>query len=89
MKWNLVYDERVVKDIQGIGTKEIFRIKEKIEWLCDNCEEIPHQSLEGKRFNHKYKLRVGDYRVIYSLNPKQRILTIEHIGHHSSVYKLK
>jgi|GEM_PF-6233822 len=38
MKWDIQYDERVSKDVQDIGGKELSRIKNKIEWLSEHCD---------------------------------------------------
>jgi len=38
-----------------------------------------------------YSLRVGDYRVIYTLNPLERkvyLLLVGHIGHRKWIYKV-
>ncbi len=88
-KYRIEYLETALEDIQGIGTRESKTIRTKIEWLSLHCGKIPHQALEGKRFRKKFKLRVGDYRVIYSLNTNLKIILIEIIGHRSKIYKEK
>lgn len=43
------------------------RILNKIQWLSVNFEQITPLSLTGQWLGF-YKLRVGDYRVIYELD---------------------
>lgn len=88
-KYKVEYLETALEDIHGIGTREYRAIQAKIEWLSLHYDRIPHQALEGKRFRKKFKLRVGDYRVIYSLNKNLKIILIEIIGHRSKIYKEK
>lgn len=40
------------------------RIFDKLKWLIDNVDSIEHLHLKGK-YSGLYKLKVGDYRVIY------------------------
>lgn len=42
--------------------------------------------LPGELRNY-YKLRVGDYRIIYSFNPKQNLIQVVKIEHRQGVYK--
>ena len=34
-----------------------------------------------------YRLRVGDYRVLYTVNEKERILEVYAIGHRKDIYR--
>jgi mRNA interferase RelE/StbE len=61
------------------------RILNKIRWLSDNFDDINPQSLTAD-LSGLSKLRVGDYRVIYSFNVDIQIITIHKIGHRRDVY---
>ncbi len=61
-------------------------IANKIDWLSQNMESIIPLSLTGK-FAGKYKLRVGDWRVIYSFEHSSRLITVYAVRHRSEVYK--
>ncbi|MDI6744700.1 MAG: type II toxin-antitoxin system RelE/ParE family toxin [Thermodesulfovibrionales bacterium] len=62
-------------------------VVDKIDWLSKNIESIIPAPLKGK-FKGKYKLRVGDWRVIYSFNHSPQIITIYAVRHRSEVYKI-
>jgi mRNA interferase RelE/StbE len=62
------------------------RILNRIKWLSMHVEDINHKSLTG-RLRGTYKLRIGDYRVIYELSRETSLLTIRFIGHRSEIYK--
>ena len=34
-----------------------------------------------------YRLRVGDYRIVYTIDDTIKIVDVTHIGHRSSIYK--
>ena len=60
------------------------RVLTKVTWLGKNfagvVPENLHRDLKGL-----YKLRVGDYRVVYSI--RNNFITIEKIGHRRDIYK--
>ena len=45
----------------------------------------PHQALKGEQFRGLYKLRVGDWRLIYKLHDKECLFVT--LGHRSEVYR--
>ncbi|MBE9089208.1 type II toxin-antitoxin system RelE/ParE family toxin [Microcystis aeruginosa LEGE 11464] len=59
------------------------RILNKIEWLAINFEQITPLPLT-REWSGFYKLRVGDYRVIYEFDRESRIII--RVGHRSEVY---
>ena len=62
------------------------RIIRKIEWLGENFDLIKPVSLKGK-LSSFYKMRVGDYRVIYTVDKEKFRLTVHFVGHRKEVYK--
>ena len=59
----------------------------KIAWLAQNIEAIVPVPLKG-RFKGMYKLRVDDWRVVYSFEQYPQIITICAVRHRSEVYKV-
>jgi mRNA interferase RelE/StbE len=62
------------------------RIINRIEWFSENIESsspIPLQS----RLSGFYKLRIGDWRVIYEISKKTETIFIHKIGHRKDIYK--
>jgi len=74
-----------LRDLENIDTVIAARVVRKVAWLGDNfptlVPEKLHQNLKGL-----YKLRVGDYRVMYSVHAN--MLIIEAIGHRRNVYEV-
>jgi mRNA interferase RelE/StbE len=61
------------------------RIIDKINWLANNAEAIRPKHLTGD-LRGLYKLREGDYRIIYGVLKKEKIIIIHLIGHRRDVY---
>jgi len=62
------------------------RILTKTKWLSENIDQITPKPLTGA-LKGLLKLRVGDYRVIYSINPQKLLVTVHMIGHRGDVYR--
>lgn len=57
-----------------------------MDWLSQNFEVINPQPLKGK-FQGMYKLVIGDWRVIYTADFTNKIITVYLVGHRREVYK--
>lgn len=63
------------------------RIFKKIRWLAENFDGISPEPLTGD-WQGFYKLRVGDYRVIYMIQSgEQNVITVHFVRHRREVYK--
>jgi mRNA interferase RelE/StbE len=67
---------------KGVGR----RIVERVNWLAANLDEIRPEALTGDLVG-LYKLRVGDYRVIYEIIRKEKTIVIHAIGHRREIYR--
>lgn len=61
------------------------RVKKRIDSLSDNPRPAGVQKLEG--IEDLYRIRVGDYRVIYQIQDKALLILVVKIGHRREVYR--
>lgn len=61
------------------------RIKPKIKALSVEPRPDGVKKLKGKE--NSYRIRVGDYRVVYEIFDDVLIVKVLEIGHHSDIYK--
>ena len=80
------WTEASLKDLNGLDKTITQRIIKKISWLSHNFENIIPESL-SQELKGAYKLRIGDWRVVYSL--EDNVIVIQFIGHRSKIYKIK
>lgn len=83
--YTLVFTARASRSLNRLDRSVADRILSKLEWLAENAELINHAPLSGQWSGH-YRLRVGDYRVIYSLDSEGRLIVVEIVGHRREVY---
>ncbi len=50
-------------------------------------EPRPHGVAKLKGEIDRYRLRVGDYRIVYEIDDAARVLTVTTLGHRSVVYR--
>ena len=62
------------------------RIAERINWLAANLDSIRPEALTGDLLG-LYKLRVGDYRVIYEVIRNEKTIVIHAVGHRREIYR--
>ncbi len=62
------------------------RILKKLHWLAENFDSLRPEPLTGP-FSGLFKLRVGDYRIIYQVNREKKLLTVRLVGHRREIYE--
>ena len=62
------------------------RIIEKLKWLIQNIEIVQLLPLHGK-YSGLFKLKVGDWRVIYGANHNEKVITVHRVGHRREIYR--
>jgi mRNA interferase RelE/StbE len=85
MSYSIEYESEALADLEKLSPNIRKRIVNKIEWLAQNFEQITPQLLTGDWAGF-YKLRVGDYRIIYQIDLSEKIIMIDVVGHRREVY---
>ena len=75
-----------VKEISALSDQLITRLAEKIEDLARKPRPIGSRKLRG--FKDLWRIRVGDYRVVYIIDDKEKLVSITRIAHRREVYDL-
>lgn len=62
------------------------RVLDKLKWFLQNIGAVNFKPLDGN-LSGLYKLRVGDWRVIYEVNHNDKVVTVHKVGHRKEIYK--
>jgi mRNA interferase RelE/StbE len=73
------------KELQTLPIDVAERVLEKIETLALNARPAGSKKLSGAK--DLWRLRVGDYRVVYKIDDNSRIIDIAIIRHRKAVYR--
>lgn len=85
MSYIIEYEPEALADLEKLTQAVRERVVKKINWLAENFDRVNPQSLTAD-LSGFFKLRVGDYRVIYEFNREEEIIFIDRIGHRREVY---
>ncbi len=84
--YSLRFKPTVEKDLLSIPRPMVSKILSRIDQLPVN--PFPSQSLKLHGAEHLYRLRVGDYRVVYEVDPESVAIVIHHVRHRRDVYRI-
>jgi mRNA interferase RelE/StbE len=84
MGYKIQIPNSVVKEIKKIPERDRKRIVKAIEDL--SREPLPHDTKKLKGFEF-YRIRVGDYRIIYSVENSKLVILIIKVAHRREVYR--
>ena len=69
--WEIKLTKTAFDDFQKLPKPIAKSIKRKLIWLKNNFENISHLPLKGE-LKGLFKLRIGDYRIIYSIDWEEK-----------------
>ncbi len=72
------------KDLDNLPDKIALPISNQINKLSNNPFGQNSKKLEGGK---GYRIRIGDYRVVYTADKKNRVIYITKIGHRREIYR--
>ena len=73
------------KDLRAIDRQWIPRILVAIEALAGEPQPIGCKKLAGSE--HTYRIRVGDYRVIYDIHDDELVIFVVRVRHRRDAYR--
>ncbi len=72
------------KELKNLPNKELKRVIEKISSLATNPRPTECKKLSG---DEKYRVRIGNYRILYSIEDNILTIFIIKVGHRKNVYE--
>jgi len=83
-KYKIEIKESVVKEFNSIPKKDLKKIVQKIRSLSDNPRPNGCVKISGQE---RYRIRQGDYRILYSIENEILVVYVIKIGHRKEVYR--
>ena len=84
-KYKISVKKSAVKELVDIPKKELQKIIKKIQALSSNPRPQGTQKLSHKE---QFRIRRGDYRIIYSIHDDDLTVHIIKVGHRKEIYRL-
>jgi mRNA interferase RelE/StbE len=72
------------KELRKIPSADLSRLIERIIALAGNPRPQGSQKLSAEE---KYRIRQGDYRIVYAVDDHEKAVVIVKIGHRKDIYR--
>jgi mRNA interferase RelE/StbE len=72
------------RELRAVPRRDPGRVAARIRGLADDPRPPGCEKLSGE---DRYRLRQGDYRVVYAVDGERRIVEVVKIGHRREVYR--
>ena len=82
--YKLIVSNAVKADLRSIENHSLGRILDAIRSLA--VDPLPSGCRKLKGAQSSYRIRVGDYRIIYDVDAANRAVTIFHVRHRRDAY---
>lgn len=84
MSYTVFVERYAQKQIMKLDKKAVPVIKAAIAGLADNPRPQGYIKLKGEE---AYRIRVGNYRIIYEIDDGKITVTVVAIGHRKDIYR--
>lgn len=75
----------VERDFLSMPKSAVGRVLNRIDQLKDN--PFPRHASKLLGAERLYRIRVGDYRVVYKVDTAEKLIVIQHVRHRREVYR--
>jgi mRNA interferase RelE/StbE len=83
--YEILFQPSVEKDLRKLSAENYERVMVRTETLAS--DPFPTQSVKLKGTEGLYRVRVGDYRIVYEVDPEAHCILIHYIRHRRDVYR--
>jgi mRNA interferase RelE/StbE len=82
--YSLLIKRSAAKELEGLPLKDRRRIVRRIQNLATDPRPAGVEKLTGE---DKYRLRQGDYRILYTIDDAARMIVVVKLGQRGDVYR--
>ncbi len=87
MSYRITFNRAYIKDLRSIPEHARRQIREKVLALAANPRPDGCKKLRGEFDPPLFRIRCGDYRVVYSIDDGVLLVLIIEVGHRKDIYK--
>jgi mRNA interferase RelE/StbE len=85
MSYLIEFSKKAEKQFQALPQSIQERLVPPINALAENPRPPKEKKLVGEE--NQYRIRVGDYRIVYQIDDQLLLVLVLKIGHRSEVYR--
>lgn len=85
VSYEMRFSKSFEKDLRALSRQMIPVIVNKVLKLSD--QPRPPQSRKLKGTEDEFRLRIGDYRVFYTIDDSRKLIIVFHVAHRREAYR--
>jgi mRNA interferase RelE/StbE len=82
--YSILITRSAAKELEAVPAKDRKRVVTRIRLLADDPRPAGAEKLSGE---DKYRVRQGNYRILYEIVDETLVVTVVRIGHRREVYR--
>ena len=82
--YSLVIKKSAERELRVLPKADVRRVTERIRGLAPNPRPPGNEKLSGQE---RYRIRQGDYRIVYAVDDDRHAVEVVKIGHRREVYR--
>ena len=82
--YKVYFRKSAAKELEKLPKAALRKIIKKIERLSDEPRPAGCEKLSGQEL---YRVRQGDYRIVYSIQDNELTIWVIKVGHRKNIYK--
>jgi mRNA interferase RelE/StbE len=84
-KYAVVFAKSARKELESLPDRVVERILPRIEALIDSPRPVGCRKLAGEET--LWRIRIGDYRVVYSVDDEEQLVDVIAVRHRKDAYR--
>lgn len=82
--YDLVVKKSAERELRALPKHDLRRVTKRLQDLSYNPRSPGCEKLSG---HDQYRIRQGDYRIVYAIDDAAHVVTLVKIGHRREVYR--
>ncbi|MEK7847294.1 MAG: type II toxin-antitoxin system RelE/ParE family toxin [Chloroflexota bacterium] len=83
--YEVYLERRAERDLKRLPEEQFQRVASQLKALADNPRPVGSRKLSGSK--SYWRVRVGDYRIVYEIDDEVRAVRVMRVRHRGKVYR--
>lgn len=85
MSYRVEFAKQAIKQLNALPMREKQQLESKIDALAAEPRPAGVKKLQGQE--NLYRIRAGNYRVVYSIQDQKLLVVVVKVGHRREIYR--
>lgn len=84
-RWQVIIHRKAEKTLKRLHGEMLERIRDTFRSLAEDSRPIGYKKMSG--YDNLYRIRVGDWRIIYAIEDDRLIVLVLEVAPRSGIYR--